>query len=164
MLVALIDRLLLLKSRPDNSATDNSADLKIRQFNQKYADNSAKDNSANNIDCRSRANVLRACQQRVGLYTKFRASYRREARIARPPATLNQEITPVPIFFLRIWRLVKLAELSQAELAVYFWLNCLNFKLAEMLVVLIDRLLIFKCITISFKWRVRDSFPYNPIQ
>ena len=60
-------------SRPDNSATDNSADLKFRQFSQNYADNSAKDNSANNWDRRNRANVLRACQQRVGLYTKFRA-------------------------------------------------------------------------------------------
>ena len=67
------------KYRPDNSAKDNSADLKFRQFSQKYADNSARDNSANNGDRRSRANVLRACQQRVGLYTKFRAGYRREA-------------------------------------------------------------------------------------
>ena len=32
-----------------------------------------------NSDRRSRANVLRACQQRVGLYTKIRAGYRREA-------------------------------------------------------------------------------------
>ena len=31
---------------------------------------------------RSRANVLRGCQQRVGFYTTFRAGY-------RPPATLN---------------------------------------------------------------------------
>ena len=58
---------------------DNSADLKFRQFSQNYADNSAKDNSANNWDRRSRANVLRACQQRVGIYTKFTAGYRREA-------------------------------------------------------------------------------------
>ena len=42
-----------------------------------------------NSDRRSRANVLRACQQRVGLYTKIRAGYRREAR---PLATLNQEL------------------------------------------------------------------------
>ena len=27
---------------------------------------------------------------------------------------------------------VKLVELSQAELSVYFWRNCLNFKLAEL--------------------------------
>ena len=32
-----------------------------------------------NSDRRSRANVLRASQQRVGLYTKIRAGYRREA-------------------------------------------------------------------------------------
>ena len=32
--------------RRDNSATDNSADLKYRQFSQKNSDNSAKDNSA----------------------------------------------------------------------------------------------------------------------
>ena len=32
-----------------------------------------------NSDRRSRANVLRACQQRVRLYTKIRAGYRREA-------------------------------------------------------------------------------------
>ena len=38
--------------RPDNSATDNSADLKFRQFSQNYVDNSAKDNSANNCDRR----------------------------------------------------------------------------------------------------------------
>ena len=160
MLVVLIDRLLLLKSRPDNSATDNSADLKFRQFNQKYANNLAKDNSAINIDRHSRANVLRACQQTLGLYTKLRASYR---RVARPPATLSQEITLVPIFSLRIWRPVKLAELSQAELAVYFWPNCLKFKLAELSVAELS-VRLFKCITLAFKWRVRDSFPYNPIQ
>ena len=66
--------LTCLKARPDNSAKDNSADLKFRQFSQKYADN-----SANSSDRRSRANVLRACHQRVGLYTKFRAGYRRKA-------------------------------------------------------------------------------------
>ena len=49
------------KPRPDNSAKDNSADLKFLQFSQKYADN-----SANNCDCCSRANVLQACQQRGG--------------------------------------------------------------------------------------------------
>ena len=32
-----------------------------------------------NSDHRSRANVLRACQQRVGLNTKFRAGYHRKA-------------------------------------------------------------------------------------
>ena len=32
-----------------------------------------------NSDRRSRANVLQACHQRVGLYTKFRADYRRQA-------------------------------------------------------------------------------------
>ena len=32
-----------------------------------------------NSDRRSRANVLRACQQRVGLNTKFRAGYQRKA-------------------------------------------------------------------------------------
>ena len=32
-----------------------------------------------NSDCRSRANVLRACQQRVGLYTKIIAGYRHKA-------------------------------------------------------------------------------------
>ena len=32
-----------------------------------------------NSDRRSRANVLRACQQKVGLKPKFRAGYRREA-------------------------------------------------------------------------------------
>ena len=62
----------------DNITKDNSADLKFRQFSQKYAENSATDNSANNSDRRSRANVMRACQQRVGLYMKFRAGYRRE--------------------------------------------------------------------------------------
>ena len=81
-----------LNSRPDNSAKDNSADLK---FSQKYAENSAKDNSTNNSDHRSRANVLRACQQSVGLYTKFRAGYLK-------PATLNRVITPIPTFFVRI--------------------------------------------------------------
>ena len=63
-----------MSPRPDNSAKDNSADLKLRQFSQKYADN-----SANSSDRRSRANVFRACQQRVGLYTKFRAGYCRKA-------------------------------------------------------------------------------------
>ena len=72
------------EARPDNSAKDNSV----------------KDNSANKSDRRSRANVLRACQQRVGLYTKFRAGYRGDARVARLPATINREITPIPIFFL----------------------------------------------------------------
>ena len=70
---------LIKKSRPDTSAKDNSADLKFRHFSQNYAENSARDNSANNSDRRSRANVLRACQQRVGLDTKFRAGYRRKA-------------------------------------------------------------------------------------
>ena len=56
--------------RPDSSTKDNSADLKFRQFSQKYADN-----SANNSDRGSRANVLRACLQMVGLYSKFRAIY-----------------------------------------------------------------------------------------
>ena len=65
-----------LRSRSDNSATDNSADLKFRRFSQKYADSSAKDNSANTSDRRSRANVLRACQQRIGLYKKLRGGYR----------------------------------------------------------------------------------------
>ena len=91
-----------LYSRPDNSAKDNSANLKFRQFrqfSQNYADNSARDNSANNSDSRSRANMLRACHQRVGLYTKDRAGYR---RVVRPPATLNREISPIPIFFFRI--------------------------------------------------------------
>ena len=60
--------------RPDNSAKGNSADLKFRLFSQKYADN-----SANKSDRRSRANVLRACQQSVRLYTKFRAGYCRKA-------------------------------------------------------------------------------------
>ena len=32
-----------------------------------------------NSDRRSRANVLLACQQRLGLVTKFRAGYRRKA-------------------------------------------------------------------------------------
>ena len=76
-----------LTTRPDNSAKDNSADLKFRQFSQKYADNSARDNSANNSDRRSRANVLRACQHRLGLYTKFRAGYCGDARLGRPLAT-----------------------------------------------------------------------------
>ena len=76
-------------ARPDNSAKDNSTNLKFRHFSQKCADKSAKDNSASNSDRRNRTNVLRACQQRVGLFTKFRADYRREARVARPPATLN---------------------------------------------------------------------------
>ena len=71
--------MLMLYPRPDNSARDYLADLKFRHFSQKYADNSARDNSANNSHRRSRANVLRACQQRVGLYTKFRAGYCREA-------------------------------------------------------------------------------------
>ena len=57
--------------RPDNSVKDNSADLKFRQFSQKYAESSAKDNSANNGDRRSRSNVLQACQHRVGFYTKL---------------------------------------------------------------------------------------------
>ena len=40
--------------------------------------------AAKNSDRGSRVHVLRACQQRVGLYT--------------PPATLNREITSIPIF------------------------------------------------------------------
>ena len=48
-----------------DSAKDNSADLKFRQFSQKYAENSARDNSANNSDCRSRANVLRICKDSI---------------------------------------------------------------------------------------------------
>ena len=131
---------------PDNSAKDNSVDLKLRLFGQIYADNSARDKSAlfqfppfkfnfekamkfgvvnksttlnrfvlhtlqrnithlavitrktniklvilkggnwkradsssNNSDRRSHANVLRACQQRLELYTKFRADNSREA-------------------------------------------------------------------------------------
>ena len=81
------------KLRPDNSAKDNSADLKLRQLSQKYADSSARDNSANYSDHRSRANELRACQQRVGLYKNL------EPVIA---ATLNREMSPIPIFFFRI--------------------------------------------------------------
>ena len=67
---------------------------------QKYADLSARDNSVNSSDHHSRINVLRACQQRSGLYAKFRSGYRREAamRAARPLAILSQEITPIPIF------------------------------------------------------------------
>ena len=65
--------------RPDKSVKDNSANLKFRQFSQNYPENSARDNSINNSDRRSRDSVLRACQQRVGVYTKFRAGYRREA-------------------------------------------------------------------------------------
>ena len=42
-------------------------------------DNSAKDNSAIKSDRCRRANALRASQQRVGLYTKLRAGYRCEA-------------------------------------------------------------------------------------
>ena len=53
-----------------------------------------------NSDRRSRANVLRACQQRVGLYTKVRAGYRRDARVARPPATLNHELKVVGLIVL----------------------------------------------------------------
>ena len=45
-----------------------------------------------NSDRRSRANVLRACQQRVGLYTKIRAGY--------PPATFNQELKVVGFIVL----------------------------------------------------------------
>ena len=62
---------MIFFSRPDNSAKDNSADLKFRQFSQKYADNSARDNSANNNDRRSRAYVLRACLQRVRTHYKI---------------------------------------------------------------------------------------------
>ena len=40
---------------------------------------SNKKTKQQNCDRRSRANVLRACQQRVGLYTKIRAGYRRKA-------------------------------------------------------------------------------------
>ena len=38
------------QTHPDNSAKDNSADLKFGQFSQKYADNSARGISANNSD------------------------------------------------------------------------------------------------------------------
>ena len=48
-----------------------------------------------NSDRRSRANVLRACQQRVGLNTKFRAGYRRKART---PATLNRTVLYWTVF------------------------------------------------------------------
>ena len=40
----------------------------------------------------SHANVLRACQQKIGLNTKFRVSYRRKAATARPSATLNRTV------------------------------------------------------------------------
>ena len=92
--------------RPDNSAKDSSADLKFKQFSQKYADNLVKDNSTNNSDRRSRANVLRACQQRVGLYTKLRAGYRRDAATRRrarsaPTGDLKPRNHPTSDFFLR---------------------------------------------------------------
>ena len=51
----------MYKTRPDNSAKDNLANLKFKQFSQNYADNWARDQSANNNDRRSRSNVLRAC-------------------------------------------------------------------------------------------------------
>ena len=41
-----------------------------------------------NSDHRSRANVLRLFQQRVGHYTKFRAGYRREATLNQDSANL----------------------------------------------------------------------------
>ena len=50
-------------------------------FNNPEAENCLLINKHNeqNSDRRSRANVLRACQQRVGLNTKFRAGYCRKA-------------------------------------------------------------------------------------
>ena len=36
--------------------------------------------------------MLRAYQQRIGLHTKIRAGYRGDAGLARPPATLNQQL------------------------------------------------------------------------
>ena len=66
----------MYNQRPENSAKDNSA--KNMQTIQ------PRDNSANK---RSRANLLRPCQQRAVLHTKFRDS-------SRPPSTLRREITP----------------------------------------------------------------------
>ena len=56
-----------------------------------------------NSDPRSRANVLRACHQRVGFNTKFRAGYCRKAATraaARPPVTLNWTVLYWTVFFL----------------------------------------------------------------
>ena len=66
-----------------------------------------KKHNEQNSDRRSRANVLRACQQNVGLNTNFKAGYRREAatraqrRRARssPPATLKRTVLYWTVFF-----------------------------------------------------------------
>ena len=39
---------------------------------------------------RNRVNVLKTCQQKIGVYTKFGAGYGRDTRIALPLATLNK--------------------------------------------------------------------------
>ena len=53
-----------------------------------------------NSDRRSRASVLRARQQRVGLNTKFRAGYRcKAARAARPLAILSRTVLYWTVFF-----------------------------------------------------------------
>ena len=52
-----------------------------------------------NSDRRSRANVLRACQQRVGLNTKFRAGYCREAETRAPTGNLKPDCFVSDCFF-----------------------------------------------------------------
>ena len=57
-----------------------------------------------NSDRRNRANVLRACQQRVGLNTKFRAGYRRKAatRAQRAHRRPRTEMFCIELFFSSI--------------------------------------------------------------
>ena len=53
-----------------NAITRNKRQLAIK-------DNSHWQNSSQKIHRPSRASMLRACQEKVGFYTKFRAGYRR---------------------------------------------------------------------------------------
>ena len=113
-----------LTPRPDNSAKDNSADLKFRQFSQKYADNSARDNSANNSDRRSRELANRGPDSIQNLEPVIAAKRRRAP--SAPTGDLKPRNSSNSDFFSNLFFFGKLAELSQAELSVYFWLNCLR--------------------------------------
>ena len=61
-----------------SSTRDVSTDMKLRRFSQKYADN-----TTNNSDRRSRAKMLQACQDSLGICTKFRAGIMRQPSVPR---------------------------------------------------------------------------------
>ena len=74
------------KSKKRNDKTVQKQSQVIIVLTTRQAENCPLFNKHNeqNSDRRSRANVLRACQQRVGLKTTLRAGY--------PPATLNRTV------------------------------------------------------------------------